>query len=221
MEQCIVASDEPVIYCIQETIRSYLKNGRTLLLLSGGSAATVAVRSLEELPSKLTADLLIGQIDERYGPVGHPYSNWKHLQKQGLSPHKYSCYPILKGVGREETVSQYNAFLQEMAAKGDLPIVGIFGIGTDGHTAGILPESPAVKVKDSLLTSYEGPDFYRITVTPAFIERVNAAILYAKGEEKARVLRTLLQDEPPERVPAQLLKKAGQFTIFHNYTDHA
>jgi 6-phosphogluconolactonase len=108
-----------------------------------------------------------------------------------------------------------------MAAKGDLPIVGIFGIGTDGHTAGILPESPAVKVKDSLLTSYEGPDFYRITVTPAFIERVNAAILYAKGEEKARVLRTLLQDEPPERVPAQLLKKAGQFTIFHNYTDHA
>ena len=67
--------------------------------------------------------------------------------------------------------------LKEELKRADYKI-GIFGVGVDGHTAGILPQSVAVNTEE-IIFGYETPEYDRITITPKTIASLDQAILYA------------------------------------------
>lgn len=204
-----------VVDYIASTINKKLKSGQPVLwLLSGGSAAEVAVKASKMVEEKYTDKLTIGQIDERFGPISHKDSNWQQLMLGGLKTGRAKLIPALTGVDLTATVDKYIGILDNELSK-DQYKLGLFGIGADSHTAGILPGSPAASAK-GLISTYKGPDFERITLTPAAIKLLDEAVVYAAGESKKQVLENLQGAQNPKDQPAQFLKSIEKLTIFND-----
>ena len=202
---------ERIIAAIQGQL---LQHKKVLWLISGGSVVDVAVEAAKQLENQPL--LTIMQIDERYGPVGHADSNWQQIIKKGMNVKAFRCHPILTGKDIEHTTNEYDELLTSVLEDADF-VIGLFGIGADGHTAGMLPGSVAVTEQRRLVVSYEAADFDRITVAIPFFIKVDMAVVFALGEAKINALLMLRQDLSPEEQPAQTLKKAKELYV---YTDN-
>ena len=124
--------------------------------------------------------------------------------------------PTLTGDSRDITTKKFIEILEEEFKKADYKI-GLFGIGADGHTAGILPNSVATESKD-LACGYDTELFSRITLTFRAIEKLDEVVAFAQGEEKWEVLDDLQKKDIDVKVqPAQILKKVPVLTIFTDY----
>ena len=80
--------------------------------------------------------------------------------------------------------------------------IGLFGIGVDGHTAGIMPPDTISK-------------WTRISITPQLIKKLDEIVLYVEGKEKIKILQKLDEDIDEITMPAQLLKSVPKLTIFY------
>ena len=145
----------------------------------------------------------------------------------GLPAEFFRAIPLLLESRDDEeafrrAVRRFNDILTNAARKetsGELLIVGLLGIGADGHTAGILPGSPACDEDDPgpaapLAMGYKSGIHTRITITPAFFQYFDRAIAYATGEEKWQAVAGLRAMKPVSEHPAQLLKRAHESLVF-------
>lgn len=189
---------------------------RVLWFLPGGSAIKVAVDAASQIAAHDHHNLTITLTDERYGAIGHQDSNWRQLQAAGLSLPQAQLIPVLSEQGFSETAVSW-AMNLELAIKSADYIIGLFGIGADGHTAGILPGSPAV-AEIKLVCAYDAGSFKRITITPKLISHLDEAIIFALGEAKWPPIRSLLNENLKLDIqPAQVLKMIKKITIFSDY----
>jgi 6-phosphogluconolactonase/glucosamine-6-phosphate isomerase/deaminase len=202
---------------IAETIIKKLSEGKSVLFfVTGGSSVAVASKISELLEGKSLTNLTVMLTDERYGPLKHENSNWFRLVKNGFNVPGSTFVPILVGEGIISTTQKFNTVLDQQLKTADYKI-GLFGIGKDGHTAGILPGSIAVESQD-LAASYDTPIFVRITITPKTIEKLDEAVVWMQGEEKWPVVKNLIEsDLEIIKQPAQILKKIPLLTIFTDY----
>jgi 6-phosphogluconolactonase/glucosamine-6-phosphate isomerase/deaminase len=207
------ASPEPVGKYLADLVAAQLNGGRSVLwLVSGGSARAAAVIAAQQLAGSDLSKLTVSLIDERYGPVGHPDSNWTQLLSSGFELPGATLQPVLTGAGQAEAAEQFENYLTSQFAAADY-VVGLLGIGPDGHTSGILPHSPAVTAP-GLVCAYDGGNFARITTTPAALASLNEAVVYAAGAAKWPVLDRLETNLPVAEQPAQALKAVTKLTIF-------
>lgn len=208
------------------------ENKPVLFLVSGGSTVPIANEVFRCLAhsdvSRQTMKLLldVSLVDERFGPEGHADSNWHFLSDSGMDTDNFTAFPVLSQCRGEPdelagTTAAFNAFLGTAVDKrthGKLSIIALFGIGEDGHTAGILPESPAASLDSAgfFATGYKSALFTRITMAPAFFNHIDLAVVWAAGEKKRGVIRDLSRDIDPIKQPAQFLKRPAKTVI---YTD--
>jgi 6-phosphogluconolactonase/glucosamine-6-phosphate isomerase/deaminase len=192
--------------------------------VTGGSSIAVGVRVSKILQDNfkkeenknLIKNLAITLTDERYGKVGHMDSNWQQLLENGFGLLDAKIIPVLTGDDFEETTQKFNMVLAQALKNADYKI-GLFGIGSDGHTAGILPESKAVNFEE-FVVGYEAPKFSRITITPKTIEELDEAVVWVQGEEKWNTIKNFIDTYPlMVKQPAQVLKKVPLLTIFTDY----
>ncbi len=205
-------------------------NEPVLFLVSGGSSAPVAVEVCRKLTERFSSEadrmkwlLTVSLIDERFGYEGHPDSNWPMLESLGFRHGAFMTVPVLGSRGEtsadlENTVLHFDSFLSAAVEKhkaGRIYIAGLFGLGKDGHTAGILPDSPAASDDcSSLAIGYKSALFTRITITPAFFQHIDYAAAWASGDEKRKTLDLLAEDIPPTIQPAQYLKRIADCDVF-------
>ncbi len=195
------------------SILSRLKEGkRVLFFVPGGSAVSVAVKVSEIVKKYPHQNLTVTLTDERYGPVDHPDSNWRELLEKGFSLPEAKLMPVLAGEDRDTTVKKFDKMIHKGIEMAEYKI-GLFGIGADGHTAGILPKSMAIKSR-GLACGYDTPKFSRITITPKAVEKLDEAVVWAQGEEKWGVLKNMKKNIDITKQPAQVLKKVPLLTIF-------
>ena len=197
-----------------------LKAGkRVLLFLAGGSSIAVGVKFskfvTEGTDPELFKNLSITLTDERYGLVNHVDSNLYQLTKQGFNIPNAKITPILINDERDKTTEKFNENLKREFIFSQYKI-GLFGIGVDGHTAGILPESRALN-SDDLAFGYDTPVYSRITMTRKAIEQLDEAVVWMQGKEKWGTFENLQRELDPIKQPAQLLKKIPTLTIFSDY----
>ena len=212
----LVKSDTttPVVTYLTDVLSKHLSSSESVLwLLSGGSAVPVAVAVAGRLNPSLLPSLTITLIDERYGPVGHKDSNWQALMTAGLTSGA-NLLPVLTGASLASTVTRWSKELDHALEAASFRI-GLLGIGPDGHTSGILPNSSAVTA-NGIVYAYEGGGFERITTTFETIKRLDEAVVYAIGESKRPVLERLNEDIPLAEQPAQILKQLPKTTIFND-----
>ncbi len=153
---------------VAKAILDKLNSGKKVLwLVPGGSNIPVAVEAAKIITKQPHQHLTVTLTDERYGAVGHKDSNWQKLKQQGFNLPQAKLIPVLTGENRAMTTKNFNTILEQELKNAKYKI-GLLGVGADGHTAGILPESIAVNTGD-LTFGYNGPDFERITITEKVI----------------------------------------------------
>jgi len=206
-------------YLAQVINEHLLLDEKVLWLLSGGSSIGLAVATRKRLEGKNLSNLTVTLIDERYGPDGHADSNWQQLLDSGFDFSGLNTVPVLRGLGLEETTAKFQDELSKQLKQADFKIA-LAGIGPDGHTSGILPDSPALSAK-GLVTHYQGPDYQRITTTPKALELLDEAVVSLSDDKKKPIVAQLQQDITIEKMPAQLLKKLPRFIVFNNWIGEA
>lgn len=202
---------------LYDRLVSELETGDSVLwLVPGGSNIPLAADISKRLPDELTKNLTIYLTDERYGDVWHADSNTRQLEEAGFDPKQATMVPVLSGdLTLEETTEHYSDALADAFAASDV-VVGQFGMGPDGHIAGVLPGSPAV-TSDDLAAGYTTETFTRITMTPEAIKHVDVAFVYAFGDAKQEALQNLLsQDLSLDQQPAQILKQLPEAYVFND-----
>jgi 6-phosphogluconolactonase/glucosamine-6-phosphate isomerase/deaminase len=156
----------------------------------------------------------VSLVDERYGPPGHKDSNWTQLMRQGFELEGAKLSPILNGSDLSQTTEDFDRFIKAAANSARYKI-SLLGLGADGHTAGILPNSLALDSKQPVV-SYAGPDYQRITLSPVGLGLMDEAVVFAQGESKAKALHDLAQNLPIELQPAQIIKTIPRAAVYND-----
>ena len=198
---------------LYETIISNLsEKKRILFLVSGGSNIAVFKEIVKKLKKqKISLDnLYISLMDERFGAVGHKDENFQHFIDEKIDLDNLNIYHILRfdELNPIKTARLFNDWLDNQFQAADI-VIGLFGIGIDGHTAGIKPHTIATKEKNQLAFYYIGPDFPRITISFKTIRQVDLAVIQASGKEKQLALKNLINNSKIklDDEPAQIFNK--------------
>ena len=209
------------IDAVSARIISGLGDGkRVLWLISGGSNILLEVEimaAVRESGADL-AGLAVMPMDERYGEAGHKDSNIQQLRDAGFESGEATLVDILiHNVPFDQTVSFYNDIASTAFASAGV-VIGQFGLGADGHVAGILPDSPATSAEPVVVIGYEWSDYIRLTLSAEMLKQIAVAFVPAFGAGKADALARLREDkEKFEKLPAKLLYDLPEV---HVYTDH-
>jgi 6-phosphogluconolactonase len=147
-------------------------------------------------------------VDERYVPPDSPHSNYKlaadtFLSKVSLPPenvHRIATeYEDISEAARayEQTIREVFNLRDGQMPEFDLIILGM---GVDGHTGSLMPNSHATFDVDDLVCPVYVSDgaFSRVTLTPPVLLAANRLAVFVSGEEKARTLKEVLTGEPDE-----------------------
>lgn len=183
----------------------------TLLVLSGGTSPNY--KDMIAGPG----DIFPGAVcvcDERFGKAFHKNSNEEVIKQSGLlyylKKNGIEFYKALRGKNFLQTAADYSETVSELFEKFPKKI-GIMGIGTNLHTAGIFPNS-TVERSLNLVIADEVEDKFpqRITLTMRALAEFNTFIIMAFGEEKEKPLLKMLDEKENDMkgFPAIFYRKA-------------
>jgi 6-phosphogluconolactonase len=212
---------EEFVGAAREAVQS---RGLFTVALAGGSTPRGLYTSLASDPV-LRAQVPWARMhffwgDERHVPPDHPESNYRMAHDAMLSRVDVPADHIhrIKAELPDAVVvaNEYETTLREFGRSAGrirrLFDLVLLGLGIDGHTALLFPRTDALQEKTRLVVANWVGKFkaYRITLTVPALSRANRVIFLATGEEKADVLRAVLEDAgSPSRFPASLIQPAG------------
>jgi 6-phosphogluconolactonase/glucosamine-6-phosphate isomerase/deaminase len=208
-------SSDVAVFITSRIAEELAQGKKVLWLIPGGSSIPVAIEAAKVLSTSNHDGLMVSLTDERYGTVGHVDSNWTQLLAHGFDLPRALLVPVLKGESLAHTTAAWSAHLESLIREADY-ILGFFGIGADGHIAGMLPHTSALISKECA-TSYDAEKFQRITITPRVIDELDTAVAFTQGKSKWPTLAKLREDLHRGDHPVQLLKHVPEFTLFTDY----
>lgn len=187
------------------------------LALAGGSTprATYLALARRARPAEFGAwHLWFG--DERCVPPEHEDSNWRMAHQAWL--HALRASQIERMRGEEEPAAEARRYaerlLELLGTPPRLDLV-LLGLGTDGHTASLFPDSPALE--DAGWTTVEEfapkPPPTRLTLTLSTLSAAREVLFLVSGAEKADALARALSQRPPV-LPAGRVEPAGRLVWF-------
>ena len=150
--------------------------------------------------------------DERYVPPDHPDSNGAmigHLLMDGTDA-RFLTVPWKEGRSAATAAATYERkVLQAMAhdADGPRPDLVLVGMGGDGHTLSLFPDSPALEITDHWYAADQVDDkqAWRLTATYPLVHRARQIYALVSGEAKAPALAEVLQPAGDQPLPARRL----------------
>jgi len=154
-------------------------------------------------------DVHIFWVDERYVPPDSAYSNYRlaveaFLSKIAIPPENIHRIPteyddIKIAAGRYEETIRVVFGLQGSDAIPRFDLI-VLGMGTDGHTGSLFPNSYAPFECNRLacVVYVLGEQLSRITLTHPVLREARRLAVLVSGREKAETLRDVLTSEPDE-----------------------
>ena len=155
--------------------------------------------------------------DERCVPPDHPESNYGMVHEALLRHLSIPSEQVHRMRGEdpapEQAAAEYERRLRTVFAPqaGTLPRFDLvlLGMGADGHTASLFPNTGALREKQRWAVRNHVPKLQadRLTLTAPVINWGAAVLFLVAGDEKAAVLQEVLEGPAdPERLPAQLIR---------------
>ena len=195
------------------------RTGRFTLALSGGSTPRRLYARLASPPFRSRIDwarLDVFWGDERCVPPDHPDSSYRLADESLLSRVPIPPEQIHRMRGEdsdpERAALDYSQELVRIFSlkAGEHPRFDLIllGLGADGHTASLFPDSPALNENRRLaVATYAEPvKAYRLTLTLPVLNAAARVIFLVSGGEKAEVLRAVLKDGPSPSRPASFVR---------------
>ena len=183
------------------------ERGSVSIALSGGRTPSdmTAMLAEEDIPWD---DIEVFQVDERIAPRDDPDRNLTLIERM-LPLARIHAMPV-EDADVVAAAARYGASLPER-----LDIVHL-GVGTDGHTASLVPGCAALDIRDrDVAISIEYHGRRRMTLTYPAIDRARQVVWLVVGEDKREALHQLLNGDPS--IPASHVQAPAQ-TVF---TDQA
>jgi 6-phosphogluconolactonase len=200
----------------QTAHRAVEKSGRFTVALSGGHSPQKMYEFLAGTPYRNQVpwdNTFVFWGDERCVPKNDPRSNarmaFNALLKFVPVPSQH-IHRMICALTPEETMDHYDTILKHNFA-GELPRFDLIllGLGTDGHTASLFPESAILEEKKRWVVEVRRPgeDIRRISLTLPVINNAEKIVFLVFGEEKAEILSQVLEGPyQPQKLPAQLVQ---------------
>jgi len=147
--------------------------------------------------------------DERFVPPDDPDSNY-HMAHEAMlhrAPEK-NVYPVQTvGVTAETAALAYERELQALHTDVMFDVT-LLGLGPDGHTASLFPDSPMLDERERWTGVVEALGHTRVTLTyPVLNDSAHVAFLVT-GAEKRDVLKRVLAGDMS--LPASRIKPKGE-----------
>ena len=189
--------------------------------LSGGSTPRTLYRRLASAGCADRVDWPRVEFyfsDERCVPPDHAESNFKLANDtlfQPLNIKTSQVFRIESEAGQPELIARrYEMTIREQFAspspawpRYDMILLGL---GDDGHTASLFPNSPALDEKLRAVVSSESPRgaAHRITFTVPLINHARRIVFMVTGPQKAPAIRAVLEDNTVDarQCPAKLIR---------------
>jgi 6-phosphogluconolactonase len=154
--------------------------------------------------------------DERTVPPEHEDSNYRMANETLLSHVPVGSVHRMRGeLPPAEAAAAYEEELRKFFGTSDEPPrldLILLGIGEDGHTASLFPETSALEIHDRWVVA--NPvlklETTRLTLTVPVINCARSVNFLVAGEGKAEALKQILEgDADPQQYPAKLVRPAG------------
>ncbi len=204
------------------------KQGIFTVALSGGSTPKVLYHRLatdESFSKQIAWDKVhLFWGDERFVPADHAESNYRMVKEQMLDlipiPAENVHRMITENVEPEECAAGYGRKLRAFFGERKLlaPCGGpafdlnFLGLGTDGHTASLFPDTKALTETHHWCAAnwVEKFNSWRITLTYPSINSANCIAFLAVGKDKTEKITEILgSDGNIRRYPAQFVRPAS------------
>lgn len=192
--------------------------GRFAVALAGGSTpeATYEVLARDHADGLDWSRVHAFFGDERTVPPDHEDSNYRMAREALLSRVPVGSVHRMRGeLPPEEAAASYEQELREFFGAAEVPRFDLImlGIGGDGHTASLFPETAALEVSDRWVVA--NPvlklETTRLTLTAPVINAAGAVTFLVAGEDKAGALEEILEgDADPRAYPAKLVQPEGE-----------
>ena len=210
------AAAEEVIRAATDAIA---QRGRFVIALAGGSTprnlyTLIAANASASLP---WAQMFFFWGDERHVPPDDADSNYRMVQETLLSKVAIPAANIFRVPAENPEASaaaeEYEQTLRKFfaVAPGEFPIFDLIllGMGPDGHTASLFPETAALQEKSRLVVAnwVEKLKSSRITLTLPVLNAARCVVFLVGGTDKAAALHEVLEGNAPgEKYPSKLVR---------------
>lgn len=205
---------------------------KILLLLSGGSS----LASLEEVDTEKFGDhITISVLDERYteNPADNNFAYiagtkfYKNAKNAGCH---FIDTRIQENESQREMADRFNFALKQWRAENPFgKIIITQGVGSDGHTSGMMPfPENETKFAEYFENEKRWAEAYdaaqknefplRVTTTNPFLREVDHSILFASGETKSIALKRVLEEGGEiSETPAKIIFDMKDVQIFTDF----
>jgi len=210
------AAAEEVVRAAEEAVA---QRGRFTIALSGGSTPKSLFNLLatNARPSLAWDKMFFFWSDERHVPPTDPDSNYRMADEAMLSKIPVAAANIFRVPAENPDAAAaaqaYDLTLQKFfgTKPGEFPRFDLIllGLGPDGHTASLFPETVALEEKSRLVVANWVEKFKtnRITFTLPLLNAARNVAFLVSGTDKASALHAVIDDEsaPASRYPAKLV----------------
>lgn len=203
----------------QEAIQD---RGRFRVALSGGSTPIAMFGRLAAPPYRDQIDwgaLDVFWSDERTVPPDHEECNFRQANEAlvRLVPIPDENVHRMRGEATDphEAARSYEETIRSVFATGpdETPAFDLIllGIGADGHTASLFPNTDALDERERLVVANAVPQLQtaRLTMTVPLLNAARNVLVLVRGESKAKAVQQSIDGGwDPSETPAQLLRDA-------------
>lgn len=202
---------------VAESNRAVVQKGYCSIALSGGSTPKLLYQLLatpafaKNIPWK---KCFIYFGDERFVPHSSEESNYKMAMDTLLSKVPVPKQNIF-GIHTEKITPGLSATMYEAAIKQHVTAahpfdIVLLGIGEEGHTASIFPNSPLLAETKRCVQHIfiKEKNMERISFTLSFINKTHNAVFLVSGDAKAAIIKKIFSAKG-QQLPAAMVRPNG------------
>ena len=183
------------------------------IALSGGSSP----RPAYERAGILRADwggVELWWVDERCVPPADGASNYRMIRESlldGLSRPPAEVHRIRGELDPDTAAAEYDSALDGVTLD-----LAVLGVGSDGHTASLFPNAPALDETQRRAVAAEAglePFVPRVTMTRPVLDAARTVVYLASGAGKAEAVARAFGGDPSPETPASLVRGVRTIAI--------